>query len=79
MSGANIFIVYSDSGGQNITLSPRLGAGNFEPDYNSAAQVSLLEGSGITNGVMTANIRCMCLALLKHLPKMVLLMYPIRW
>ncbi|MCJ1386144.1 hypothetical protein MMC17_009270 [Xylographa soralifera] len=58
MKGANIFIIYSDSDGQNITLSPRLGAGNFQPDYNSAAQVSLLEGSGIANGLMTANIRC---------------------
>jgi len=58
MKGANIFIIYGDSAGQNITLSPRLGAGNFQPDYNSAAQVSLLDGSGIANGVMTANIRC---------------------
>ncbi|MCJ1290354.1 hypothetical protein MMC34_001890 [Xylographa carneopallida] len=58
MKGANMFIIYSNSDGHNITLSPRLGAGNFQPDYNSAAQVSLLEGSGIANGVMTANIRC---------------------
>ena len=58
MKGANIFIIYSDSDGQNITLSPRLGVGNVQPDYNSAAQVSLLEGSGIANGLMTANIRC---------------------
>ncbi|MCJ1415252.1 hypothetical protein MMC32_001584 [Xylographa parallela] len=57
MKGANIFIIYANSDGQNITLSPRLGAGNFQPDYNSAAQVSLLEGSGIANGLMTANIR----------------------
>ncbi|MCJ1438857.1 hypothetical protein MMC27_008247 [Xylographa pallens] len=58
MKGANIFIIYANSDGRNITLSPRLGAGNFQPDYNSAAQVSLLEGSGIANGLMTANIRC---------------------
>ncbi|MCJ1285565.1 hypothetical protein MMC26_004906, partial [Xylographa opegraphella] len=58
MRGSNMFIIYSNSDGHNITLSPRLGAGNFQPDFNSAAQVSLLEGSGIANGVMTANIRC---------------------
>jgi len=58
MKGANIFIVYSDSDGQNVTISPRLGLGNFQPQFNSQAQVSLLEGSGISNGVMTANVRC---------------------
>ena len=58
MRGANIFIVYSDSDGQNVTLSPRLGQGNFQPQFNSQAQVSLLEGSGISNGLMTANVRC---------------------
>ncbi|MCJ1251253.1 hypothetical protein MMC30_008484 [Trapelia coarctata] len=58
MKGANIFIVYSDSDGQNVTISPRLGLGNFQPQFNSQAQVSLLEGSGISNGMMTANVRC---------------------
>ena len=60
MKGANIFMIYSDENG-NVTLSPRLGEGNFMPNYNSAAQVSLLGGSGITNGTMTANVRCVCL------------------
>ena len=58
MAGANIFIIYSDASGTNITLSPRLGKGNFQPNYDSQAQVSLLGGSGIANGVMTANVRC---------------------
>lgn len=58
MKGANIFMVYSDAGGHNVTLSPRLGQGNFEPQLNSQAQISLLEGSGISNGMMTANVRC---------------------
>lgn len=58
MKGANIFIVYSDADGQNVTVSPRLGQGNFQPQFNSQAQVSLLEGSGISNGMMTANVRC---------------------
>lgn len=59
MQNANIFIIYSDANGSNVTLSPRLGVGEYEPQYNSKAQVSLLEGSGIVNGKMTANVRCM--------------------
>jgi len=58
MAGANIFVIYADSDGKNITLSPRLGVGHVQPDYDSAARVTLLEGSGIVNEVMTANIRC---------------------
>lgn len=58
MRGANIFIIYSDPSGQNVTLSPRLGEGNFMPLFNSEAQVSLLDGTGIANGTMTANVRC---------------------
>lgn len=60
MRDSNIFIIYADSTGSNITLSPRLGKGEFEPEFNSDAQVSLLEGSGIANGIMTANVRCGC-------------------
>ena len=59
MEGANIFIVYADSSGTNVTLSPRLGKGEVQPLLNSAAQVYLLDGSGIANGSMTANVRCM--------------------
>jgi hypothetical protein len=62
MTGAQMFVIYSDSDGKNVTLSPRLGEGHVLPLFNSAAQVSLLAGSGIANGVMTANIRCECIA-----------------
>jgi hypothetical protein len=57
MSGANIFVVYT-AGNGNVTLSPRLGTGHKMPQYNSAAQVTLLEGSGVSNGKMVANVRC---------------------
>lgn len=60
MRNSNIFIIYADSTGSNVTLSPRLGTGEVEPKFNSGAQVSLVEGSGIANGVMTANVRCGC-------------------
>jgi hypothetical protein len=57
MEGANIFIMYAASD-SNITLSPRLGLGSFQPDFNPSAKVSLLDGTGISNNVMTANVRC---------------------
>ncbi|KAL9105876.1 MAG: hypothetical protein Q9227_009039 [Pyrenula ochraceoflavens] len=58
MAAANIFIMYSASS-SNITVSPRLGKGNFEPLFNPSAQITVLEGSGISeSGLMTANVRC---------------------
>ncbi|GAM33795.1 integral membrane protein [Talaromyces pinophilus] len=58
MQGSNIFLVYGNGNGNNVTVSPRLGGAYVEPLYNSKAQVTLLDGSGISNGTVTANIRC---------------------
>ena len=58
MAGANIFVMYTDSTGQNVTVSPRLGTGNVQPDYNAGARITVLGGSGVQNGVMTANVKC---------------------
>ncbi|KAF7907710.1 uncharacterized protein EAF01_005296 [Botrytis porri] len=58
MRGANIFVMYADSTGNNVTLSPRLGVGNVEPNSDTSAQVTLLDGSGIINGQMIAKFRC---------------------
>ncbi|KAL5041256.1 hypothetical protein BDW71DRAFT_13549 [Aspergillus fruticulosus] len=57
MAGADIFVLYSSSS-NNVTISPRLGTRHVAPSYNRNAQLSLLEGSGVQNGVMTANVRC---------------------
>ncbi|KAL4961892.1 cytochrome and DOMON domain-containing protein [Aspergillus stella-maris] len=57
MAGADMFVLYSASS-NNVTISPRSGTGHVPPKYNSEAQLSLLEGSGIEDGVMTANVRC---------------------
>jgi hypothetical protein len=57
MAGANMFIMYAASE-TNITLSPRLSSGHMPPRPNSDIQLSLLEGSGIEDGIMTANVRC---------------------
>lgn len=58
MAGSNIFVLYANAAGNNVTLSPRLGKGHAQPEHDSEAQVSLLNGTGIENGVMTANVRC---------------------
>jgi hypothetical protein len=53
-----MFLVYTAVSGNNVTLSPRTASGYNQPTLNSAAQVTLLEGSGVSNGVMTANVKC---------------------
>ncbi|KAF2824670.1 CBD9-like protein, partial [Ophiobolus disseminans] len=58
MANSNMFLVYTNSGGTNVTLSPRTASGHSTPSLNSAAKVTLLEGSGVSNGLMTANVKC---------------------
>ena len=58
MSGSNIFVMYASSDGKNITVSPRLGMGHLMPKYNTAAEIEVLEGSGVADGIMTANVKC---------------------
>lgn len=53
-----MFIIYANAAGNNVTLSPRLGSGHSEPAEEPASGASLLAGSGIQNGQMTANIFC---------------------
>ncbi|KAF2503213.1 CBD9-like protein [Lophium mytilinum] len=58
MADSNIFVVYTSSSGNNVTLSPRKGTGHVEPKYSSSAEVTLLDGSGVSNGKMVANVKC---------------------
>jgi hypothetical protein len=58
MSNAHMFVMYSSADGNNVTLSPRTTSGHVMPTHNTAATFTLLEGSGISNGKMTANVRC---------------------
>ena len=58
MKGSNIFMIYADAAGTNVTLSPRLGTGNSQPSADTTAEVTLLDGSGISNSMMVANVRC---------------------
>jgi hypothetical protein len=68
MTGSNIFVVYTSADGKNVTLSPRLATGYREPTFNGDAEVTLLEGSGVYNGKMVANVRCMKTAHLRTSP-----------
>lgn len=58
MKGSNIFVIYSDSTGSNVTLSPRIGTGETTPQASTSQEVTLLSGSGISDGNMVANIKC---------------------
>ncbi|KAK5125493.1 hypothetical protein LTR85_000604 [Meristemomyces frigidus] len=58
MAGSNIFVMYTSSSGTNVTVSPRLGTGHVQPQHDTDAQITLLAGSGVSNGRMTANVRC---------------------
>ncbi|RDW89261.1 hypothetical protein BP6252_01293 [Coleophoma cylindrospora] len=58
MAGASIFIMYADGNG-NVTISGRNGGqGHVEPTLDSSLDLTLLAGSGISGGVMTANVLC---------------------
>lgn len=58
MGGSNMFLVYTSSSGSNVTLSPRTASGHNTPTVNGNADATLLEGSGVSNGVMVANVKC---------------------
>ncbi|GAM89121.1 hypothetical protein ANO11243_071560 [Dothideomycetidae sp. 11243] len=58
MAGANMFVMYQNADGSNVTVSPRAGTGEVMPLHDTYAQITLLEGSGISDGMMVANIRC---------------------
>ncbi|KAI1074020.1 putative iron reductase domain protein [Whalleya microplaca] len=57
MAGSNIFVMYADGAG-NVTISGRAGTGHSMPAADSSVQLELLDGSGVQNGSMVANVRC---------------------
>lgn len=58
MSGSTMLIAYASGNGQNVTISGRKASGHSQPTFTPDVKLSLLDGSGVSNGVMTANIRC---------------------
>ncbi|RDL42332.1 CBD9-like protein [Venustampulla echinocandica] len=60
MAGSTMFVVYADGAG-NVTVSGRNGGqGHNEPalDTSLMTGVTVLAGSGVANGVMTAFVHC---------------------
>ncbi|KAH6987178.1 hypothetical protein EDB80DRAFT_782544 [Ilyonectria destructans] len=57
MAGAEMFLVYQDGKG-NVTLSTRTTSGHTMPHYTKRSGVTLIDGSGVANNTMIANIRC---------------------
>ncbi|KAI1037779.1 hypothetical protein LB503_009416 [Fusarium chuoi] len=55
MSGSTMLVIYQDGSG-NITLSTRKGHGHDMPTYQAMSGIKLVEGSGVSNGSMVANI-----------------------
>jgi hypothetical protein len=58
MKDTLMFIMYADSTGKNVTVSPRLSSGNVEPVYTSNVTCTVGPDSGIANGTMTARVLC---------------------
>ncbi|RFN51732.1 hypothetical protein FIE12Z_3935 [Fusarium flagelliforme] len=56
MSGSTMFVIYQDGMG-NVTLSTRKGYGHNTPTFDSMSDVKLIEGSGLSNKTMVANIQ----------------------
>ncbi|KAG5743419.1 hypothetical protein H9Q70_013869 [Fusarium xylarioides] len=55
MSGSTMLVIYQDGSG-NVTLSTRKGHGHDMPTFQSMSDIKLVEGSGVSNGMMVANI-----------------------
>jgi hypothetical protein len=58
MSGSTMLIMYASGNGQNVTVSGRKTSGHTAPSYSKDVQLTLMDGTGVSNGIMTANIRC---------------------
>jgi hypothetical protein len=58
MDDTLMLMVYADSTGKNVTVSPRLSYGHTEPSYTKNVTIAVQPGSGISNGNMTVNAIC---------------------
>lgn len=58
MKGSLFFMAYKASNGKGVTVSPRTVDAHVEPVYTKDVTIDILAGSGVSNGVMTANVRC---------------------
>lgn len=56
MAGSTIFAVYTDGNG-GVTVSPRDGAGHFQPQHSASKNVTILAGSKADANTVVANFR----------------------
>lgn len=59
MKNSLMFMMYADSTGKNVTLSPRIASGQNEPSHTKDIVVESLAGTGISNDTFTWNGRCL--------------------
>ncbi|KAH8712276.1 hypothetical protein GQ44DRAFT_811507 [Phaeosphaeriaceae sp. PMI808] len=52
MENSLMFIMYPNSNGDNVTVSPRIGSKNIEPTFEPAINLDILPGTAITNDSM---------------------------
>ncbi|KAF4332340.1 hypothetical protein FBEOM_13863 [Fusarium beomiforme] len=64
MSGSTMLVIYQDGSG-NVTLSTRTGHGHDMPTYESRSNIQLIDGSGVSNKTMVANIHWKDASILK--------------
>jgi hypothetical protein len=57
MRDAAIVVMFKDGEG-NVTLSTRDGRHHVMPEYVERSNIQLLEGSGVRDGRMVANVQC---------------------
>lgn len=58
MPGALYFMVYDNHDQSNVTFSPRLSYGHYEPEYWDGMEYEILEGTGILDDHMIVQARC---------------------
>lgn len=58
MKGALYFMMYLNEKGDNVTFSPRLAYGNYEPYYYKDMVWDYMNGTGVKDGWATLTFRC---------------------
>ncbi|XWW93484.1 hypothetical protein V2A60_001417 [Cordyceps javanica] len=58
MAGALYFVMYLNDRGDNVTFSPRLAYGNYEPRFYDTMRWEYLPGTRVQDGFATLSFRC---------------------
>jgi hypothetical protein len=58
MPGSLVLMIYRNRAGNNVTISPRVAYGNYEPTYYPEPKFEVLSGTGIVNDTMFFSARC---------------------